>query len=94
MINFINNSNYGCTLQTGIHLNHLVSEINKVILIRRDQLPSKACKVGEPHLIWIKLPLNDAFVDNTARKKFNSLLEKNYSFAHDDESPGSEKDLG
>ena len=76
LIRSITHSNFGVSLEAGILLEWLVKETSKVIFARKNQLSSKFKKALEPHVLWLGLPINDAFRDNEKRVKFNQCLEK------------------
>ena len=67
---------FGVSLEGGILLEWLVAEIHKSVKIRKDQLPEKCKRPGEPHVIWMGLPLASVFTDNEKREKFNNSLQK------------------
>ena len=75
LLRFIGYTEGGVSMETGLLLEWIAREINRVILARLDQLPIKCKRPGEPHVIWFGLPLCKAFNDNDVRKKFNKCLE-------------------
>ena len=75
LMRFIAHENFGLTIETGMLLQWLITEVNRVILSRLDQLPKKAKRPGQPHVIWMALPLHSEFADNESRRKFNKCLE-------------------
>ena len=76
LIQSIQHNNFGVSLEGGILLEWLINETYRIILTRKDQLKNKFKCPGEPHVIWIGLPLHVSFPDNDKRTKFNNSLRK------------------
>ena len=65
---------FGISKLLGMLIQWLASEINKLILSRKDTLTLKAKREVYPHIIWIEPALHKNFLDNDRRKKLGAIM--------------------
>ena len=75
LLRFINHNKFGISIKVGTELDWLVDEYHMIVEKRLSQPPVRCKKLSFTHIIWFGLPINENFVDNVLRVRFNHCLE-------------------
>ena len=75
MIKYANINKFGMSLAYGKLLHYLMSEINKLILAKKDFLPVRSRCPHQSEMIWINPPFHSGFKNNSQRNKFSRAFD-------------------
>ena len=74
LIEYLNYNDYGVTEMLGKLVDYMARNIKNIFCDFKAHLPTKAKRVGWPHIVWLAPTTNNGFNNNTLRKKLSNEI--------------------